>query len=129
MGSLTPDVGNMRDFIRRLENEGDLVRIKKEVSGGDESASVLWELEDRKGNNGPAVVFEKIKGHDIPVVKNLFGSLRRWALILGFPSWRDIKIKELKEYLLQKIETEKGWIPPEMMHAKGAAIQTTLDNS
>jgi 4-hydroxy-3-polyprenylbenzoate decarboxylase len=109
-----PEIDDIRSFIRRLETEGDLVRIKKEVAGGDEIACFMWELEDRKGNNGPAVVFEKIRGYDIPVIKNLFGSLRRWALILGFPDWRNIKIKDLKECLLQKIETEKGWIAPEM---------------
>jgi 4-hydroxy-3-polyprenylbenzoate decarboxylase len=111
---LIPEIDDIRGFIRRLETEGDLVRVKKEVAGGDEIASVMWELEERKGNHGPAVVFEKIRGYDIPVIKNLFGSLRRWALILGFPDWRNIKIKELKEYLLEKIETDREWIAPEI---------------
>jgi 4-hydroxy-3-polyprenylbenzoate decarboxylase len=110
-----PDISDMRAFIRRLENEGDLVRIEKEVEGGDEIASVMWEIEERKGNNAPAVIFQKIKGFEIPVVKNLYGSLRRWALILGVPDWRNIKIKELKNYLLQKIELEKDWIAPEIV--------------
>ena len=63
---------------------------------------------------GPPSSLKKLKEYDIPVIKNLFGSLRRWALILGFPDWRNIKIKELKDYLLQKIETEKDWIAPEI---------------
>src|SRR3972149_1513900 len=96
-GRVKPEIFDGRSFLRRLESEGDLVRIQKEVAGGDEIASVMWELEERKGNHGPAIVFEKVKGYDIPVVKNLFGSLRRWALVLGFPDWRDIKIKKLKE--------------------------------
>lgn len=111
-GTFMPDISDMRTFIRRLEDEGDLVRIEKEVEGGDEIASVMWELEERKGNNAPAVIFQKIKGFEIPVVKNLFGSLRRWALILGVPDWRNIKIRELKNYLLQKIESEKDWVAP-----------------
>jgi 4-hydroxy-3-polyprenylbenzoate decarboxylase len=112
--SFTPNIFNMREFLSRLEKEGDLVRIAKEVEGGDEISSVMWELEERKGNHGPAVVFEKVKGHGIPVVKGLYGSLRRWALILGFPDWREITIKDLKTYLLGKVENEKGWIAPEM---------------
>ncbi|MCJ7493705.1 MAG: UbiD family decarboxylase, partial [Deltaproteobacteria bacterium] len=112
---LIPEIDDMRAFIRRLEKESDLVRIEKEVEGGDEIASIMWELEERKGNQAPAIIFEKIKGFDIPVVKNLYGSLRRWALILGFPDWRNIKIKELKNYLLQKIESEKDWIAPEII--------------
>jgi len=114
-GSISkPDIFDMREFMHRLEKEGDLVRIKKEVAGGDEIACVMWELAERKGNHGPAVIFENIKGHDIPVVKNLYGSLRRWALILGFPDWRDIQIRRLKEYLLQKVEAEKDWVAPEL---------------
>ena len=109
-----PSIFDMRDFLRTLENEGDLIRIQKEVEGGDEIASVMWELAERKGNHASAIVFDKVKGFEIPVVKNLFGSLRRWALILGFPDWRNVKIRELKNYLFQKVEAEKEWIRPEI---------------
>jgi len=111
---LKPDIYDMRAFLHRLEIEGDLIRMEKEVEGGDEIASIMWEMEERKGNSAPAIIFNKIKGYEIPVVKNLYGSLRRWALILGFLDWRDIKIKELKNYLLAKIESEKDWITPQI---------------
>ena len=111
----SPEIFDIRDFIRRLEKEGDLVRIEKEVEGGDEIASVMWELAERKGNEGPAIVFDKIKGYDIPVVKGLFGSLRRWALILGIPDWRTIHIRDLKNFLFQKVEDQKKWIAPEIV--------------
>jgi 4-hydroxy-3-polyprenylbenzoate decarboxylase len=125
---LSPEIDDIRGFIRRLEKEGDLVRIEKEVEGGDEIASIMWELEERKGNQAPAIIFEKIKGFDIPVVKNLYGSLRRWALILGFPDWRNIKIKELKNYLLQKIESEKDWIAPEIIGKAPCQEMVNRDN-
>ena len=111
---INPYIFDMRGFLQILENEGDLVRIQKEMEGGDEIASVMWELEERKGNHGPAVVFDKIRGFEVPVVKNLFGSLRRWALILGFPNWRKIKIRELKDFLFQRVEAEREWIPPRL---------------
>jgi 3-polyprenyl-4-hydroxybenzoate decarboxylase len=92
---INPYIFDMRGFLQTLEIEGDLVRIRKEVEGGDEIASVMWELEERKGNHAPAIVFDKIKGFEIPVVKNLFGSLRRWALVLGFPDDKNPGAEEL----------------------------------
>jgi len=120
----TPNIFDIRGFLQTLENDKDLVRIQKEMEGGDEIASVMWELEERKGNHAPAVVFENIKGFDIPVVKNLFGSLRRWALILGFPNWKTVKIRELKNYLFQRMEAEKEWINPEI--TKNAPCQEVV---
>ena len=35
---------------------------------------------------GPAILFEKPKGHDIPVLGNLFGTPRRVALGMGAQS-------------------------------------------
>lgn len=107
---------DMRELISRLEKEGELVRVKKEVDGGYEIASVIWELYERLYTDAPAVLFERIKGHSIPVVKNIFGSLKRWALILGLPNWRDIGPgKDLRDLFLEKLYREDEWVDPVLL--------------
>lgn len=104
---------DMRELLLRLEAEGELLRVKKEVEGGYEIAAVMWELYNRFGTDAPAVIFETVKGHDIPVVKNIFGSLKRWALVSGMPNWREVtKIKEIRELFLDKVSRPDEWIDP-----------------
>src|ERR1039457_6933473 len=70
---------DLRAFIRALEDGGELKRIPFEVDPVLEIA----EFADRsvKGG-GPALLFEKPKGHDIPVLINAFASMRRMELAL-----------------------------------------------
>lgn len=71
---------NLQEFIVTLEKEGELFRIKEEVSAELE----ITEITDRVCKlNGPALFFEKVKGHKIPVITNLFGSFRRVCLAFG----------------------------------------------
>lgn len=78
---------NLREFLSRLEQEGDLVRVAKEVSHTFEVANIMNTLGETP------VIFEKVKGFDFPV----FG---------GITSNRDIIAKALgttKEGLLLKL--------------------------
>src|SRR3972149_4323279 len=89
---------DLREFLAVLEERGDLVRVKKEIQSGPEIYSIVWELNDR---GGPAVLFESVKGHTIPIATNLFGSMDRFALSCGFPpgrsarEYRDLFVKAL----------------------------------
>lgn len=73
---------DLRYFLKAVEERApDLfLRVKKEVSPRWELSSVQkrLEAEDRL----PVVVFEKIQGHDMPIVTNLFASKRHLALAL-----------------------------------------------
>jgi len=72
---------DLREFIKRLEEKGELVRIKREVDARNfELASYIRHMED-----GPnkAILFEKVKGYSMPVVANLYGSFRRCAIGCG----------------------------------------------
>ena len=72
---------NLKAYIERLEQEGELLRIKTRVSPEEEIA----ELTDRQAKSpggGKALLFEQT-GTDFPVVTNLMGSERRIALALG----------------------------------------------
>ncbi len=71
---------DLRDFIHKLERDGELQRISVEVDPYLE----MTEICDRTlRRNGPALLFEQPKGHDIPVLANLFGTPRRVAQGMG----------------------------------------------
>ena len=70
------------DFIKRCEQEGELLRIKKEVDWYLELGHVAKLSEERKG---PALLFENVKDFDIPVLTSAFTTTRRFAIALDMP--------------------------------------------
>ena len=71
---------DLRDFIAQLEKMGELKRIAVEVDPKLE----MTEIADRVLRaGGPALLFEKPKGHTMPVLANLFGTVKRVALGMG----------------------------------------------
>ncbi|MDF9393259.1 MULTISPECIES: 4-hydroxy-3-polyprenylbenzoate decarboxylase [Methylococcus] len=71
---------DLRDFIGRLETEGELRRIGAPVDPHLE----ITEICDRTLKaEGPALLFEHPKGSSVPLLGNLFGTPRRVALGMG----------------------------------------------
>ena len=71
---------DLREFIAQLEAKGDLKRVRAEVSPRLEMTEVC----DRVLRaDGPALLFERPTGYDIPVLANLFGAVRRVAAAMG----------------------------------------------
>jgi 4-hydroxy-3-polyprenylbenzoate decarboxylase len=71
---------DLRDFIGRLESIGELKRVAAEVSPRLE----MTEICDRVlRQGGPAILFERPAGHSMPVLANLFGTVRRVCLAMG----------------------------------------------
>jgi 4-hydroxy-3-polyprenylbenzoate decarboxylase len=71
---------DLRDFIAQLEKMGELKRIAAEVDPRLE----MTEIADRVLRaGGPALLFENPKGHAMPVLANLFGTVKRVALGMG----------------------------------------------
>ncbi len=71
---------DLRDFMDQLEKLGELKRISVEVDPHLE----MTEICDRTLRaGGPALLFENPKGHDMPVLANLFGTPRRVAMGMG----------------------------------------------
>jgi len=74
---------DLRDFLQRLEERGELRRITHEIDPHLE----MTEICDRALRmGGPALLFENPKGHTIPVLGNLFGTTARVALGMGAES-------------------------------------------
>lgn len=65
---------SLEECINDLEKSGQLIRIKEEVDPNLEMASIHLKL---FAENGPAVLFEKVKGSKFRAVSNLFGTVER----------------------------------------------------
>ncbi|XKH60650.1 4-hydroxy-3-polyprenylbenzoate decarboxylase [Halomonas sediminis] len=71
---------DLREFITALEAAGELKRVTVEVDPYLE----ITEICDRTLRaGGPALLFENVKGHEMPLLGNLFGTPRRVALGMG----------------------------------------------
>ncbi len=71
---------DLRDFIGQLEKMGELKRVGVEVDPRLE----MTEICDRVlRSGGPAILFERAKGHTMPVLGNLFGTPERVAMGMG----------------------------------------------
>ncbi|NIR61266.1 MAG: 4-hydroxy-3-polyprenylbenzoate decarboxylase [Gammaproteobacteria bacterium] len=71
---------DLRDFIDQLERQGELRRVGVEIDPHLEMTEVC----DRTLKaGGPALLFERPTGHEMPVLANLFGTPRRAALAMG----------------------------------------------
>ena len=74
---------DLRDFLQRLEERGELKRITREIDPHLE----MTEICDRTLRaGGPALLFENPRGHTIPVLGNLFGTTSRVAFGMGAES-------------------------------------------
>jgi 4-hydroxy-3-polyprenylbenzoate decarboxylase len=72
---------DLRAFVDLLEEYGELRRIKVEVNPELEIAAITERVS--KQQDGKALLFEKVMGHSMPVLTNLFGSMRRVGLALS----------------------------------------------
>lgn len=71
-----PIYDDLRQFMDMLEQKNQLVRVTREVDPNLEINAIVDRLARRQG---PAVLFENVKGSALPVLGNLFGSHQRVA--------------------------------------------------
>jgi len=88
---------DLRDFIAQLESTGELIRVRHPVDPKLE----MTEICDRTLRAaGPALLFERATGFDIPVLCNLFGTPQRVAAGMGAESVEALReIGELLAFL------------------------------
>lgn len=97
---------DLREFIELLEEQGELKRIQHPVDPYLE----ITEICDRTlKRGGPALLFENVKGHEMPVLGNLFGTERRVALGMGREQVSDLR--DVGQWLsyLKEPEPPKGF--------------------
>lgn len=87
---------DLREFIGALEKHSELKRVRTEVDAELE----ISEITDRVSKKvGPALLFENVRGHSMPVLINAFGSRERMKIALGVNDYTDIadRITELTD--------------------------------
>ncbi len=98
---------SMRDFIAKAEEVGQLRRIKAEVDWNLELSHIAKLNEEQ---SGPALLFEKVKGYNSPVITSVCTTTERLALIMGAPL--ESTLVDLMRLWVQKNETK---IPPKLV--------------
>ncbi|HAD49052.1 MAG: 4-hydroxy-3-polyprenylbenzoate decarboxylase [Idiomarinaceae bacterium] len=97
---------DLRDFIAQLEQRGQLKRISTEIDPYLE----MTEIADRTLKaGGPALLFENVKGHSIPVLANLFGTPERVAMGMGQDSVTALRDVGKLLAFLKEPEPPKGF--------------------
>jgi len=99
---------DLREFIRALDKAGELRRIRAEVDPELE----ITEITDRVSKlGGPALLFENVRGHSMPVLINALGTRKRMLMALGIQDYSEVtdRILELTDVkspqgLLEKIK-------------------------
>ncbi|NPV70813.1 MAG: UbiD family decarboxylase [Firmicutes bacterium] len=103
---------DLREFLGLLEEHGELMRVEQRVSPKFEIAAYVRAASDLEG---PALLFEKVEGYDMPVLGGLFATKSRMALSLGWP-----EDEMLKRYL----NAEETFVEPVML--KSGPVQEVV---
>ena len=70
----------MREFVRKLDEKGQLRTIQREVDPLHELAAVTKASQNASDD---AVLFNHVRGSDMPVATNLYGSNTRLRELIG----------------------------------------------
>jgi 4-hydroxy-3-polyprenylbenzoate decarboxylase len=74
---------DLREFIKHLEQRGELVRVKVQVNPELEITEITDRVSKGAASQNKALLFEHVAGSEMPVLINAFGSARRMAWALG----------------------------------------------
>ena len=121
---------NLKDWIRMLDEAGELKRIQVEVDPYLEISEITDRVSKEQGARNQALLFEQVKGSSMPVLINAFGSRRRCALSLGVKSMEEHakRLHDLLEQappeglldklrMLPKLATIGSWMPKKVSKA------------
>jgi len=114
-------INSLRDFIEACDKMGQVKRITAEVDWNLEISHIA-KLNEIK--QGPALLFENVKGYDIPVLTSALTTPERLAVTLGMPAdysmcrmaeeWMKIATKEL----IKPVEVKTGPVMEKVIEGK-----------
>lgn len=121
---MSNNFSSLSNFIKVLENENELIRIKTKINTELEITEIADRISKLK-NGGKALLFEN-NGTNFPLLINAYGSQKRMCLSLGVKNLEDIgieienMIKGINEpkstiidklKLLPKLKEISSWLP------------------
>ncbi|MBF7084446.1 phenylphosphate carboxylase subunit beta [Desulfallas sp. Bu1-1] len=101
-------MNDLRDLIQLCEQMGELKRVKAEVDWNLELCHIAKRNEEQ---NGPALIFENVKGYKTPVLTSVFMKPKHVAMVFNMPLQSTIFDLAKKWISI----TEKGGIPPKLV--------------
>ena len=117
---------DLQEFVAALERAGELRRIPAEVDPVLEVAEITDRVSKREG---PALLFEQVKGSSMPLLINAFGSPARMNLALEVKSLDELAA-DLQEIL--DLKAPEGWLAklrmlPKLQELAGAFPKLVTD--
>ena len=79
---------SLSEYIDSLESSGKLHRVKVEVDTNLEIAEIMRRM--MYSGNSPALLFENVKGYDIPILGNAFGTIDLLKTALNIRDFKEI---------------------------------------
>lgn len=77
---------DLRSFLALLESKELLKHVRKEVDKDWELSCIArWVCQSFEERPGFGLIFDKVKGFDVPVIAQVFGSRDMYALAMGTP--------------------------------------------
>lgn len=112
---------DLQAFLRYLEENHpeEILRVTEEVDPVFEITAILWRLERER--RYPVVVFENVKGSDMPVITNLHASFPRLAVAIGLPF-----DATPRDFTLKYMEREAEPIPPKLVDNASAPCKEII---
>jgi 4-hydroxy-3-polyprenylbenzoate decarboxylase len=104
---------DQREFIKKLEDENELIHVKEEVDWNLELGALTKKIFDKKG---PALLFEKIRGYnkEFKIISGLFGPSNpiaaRFAVAMEMP-----KLSSAKEIMEEFANRQRKPIKPKII--------------
>jgi 4-hydroxy-3-polyprenylbenzoate decarboxylase len=85
---------SLRQAVNDLERNGQLLRIREEVDPNLDIAEIHRQVFDRQG---PALLFERVKGSPFQAVSNIYGTFERTAFLFRHTLDKVKRVIELKK--------------------------------
>ncbi len=115
---------DLQELIEHQEQTGGLQRITAPVDPYLEIAAIVNRACKKKSAN-KALFFEKVKGSELPLVANVFGSMSRTAAALGVEQV-DSLAEKLKRDLAGSEKLESGQALADLVHKEIGAKQSSV---
>ncbi|MEZ4894147.1 MAG: UbiD family decarboxylase [Saprospiraceae bacterium] len=89
-----PAYSSLRQAVNDLEKTGQLLRIKEQVDPDLEMAEIHRQVFEREG---PAILFEQVKGSPFQAVSNIYGTFKRTEFLFRHSLEKVKRVIELKK--------------------------------
>lgn len=99
---MSPHLKSTAEFLEALKRQGQLLEIEEEVDPHLDLAEIQRRV---VAQQGPALLFKKVKGSSFPVATNLYGSEKRIEIAFS---------KRPEDFIKKMVHFAQDFFPPEL---------------